>query len=330
MKLLSRSLLATALAAAWIAPVAAAERHFTFAYDQPTRSAFSAAADIFAARLAALSGGTMVIDQYPGGQLGQETQLLQKVRTGDVDFTVTSTANAATLSPQAGVLSLHYVFRSEAHIGHAVADKACVGAVRGLFDTTVQGTHAIAVLALGLRNVYGKKEIHNVADMRGLKIRVQATPTEDAIFPAYGAQTTHMDLGNVYTSLQTGVIDMSENVISVYRAFKHYETAPVMSLTEHEANLSILWVSDKVLNSLTDQQKKWVQQAADDTAREQPQKAFDLEHESVTALTRLGVKFVRDVDKAGFIAIAEPVQDKQAAELGPQAVSILKICRAAQ
>jgi len=310
-------------------PVLAAEgRHFTFGYDQPLHSAFSAAADIFGAHLAELSGGTMIVDQYPGGQLGQETQLLQKIRTGDVDFTVTSTANAATLSPQAGVLSLHYVFRSEDHVRHAVSDPGCVGSIRGLFDTTVQGTHAIAVLALGLRNLYGKKEIHTVADLKGLRVRVQATPTEDTIFPAYGAQTVHMDLGNVYTSLQTGVIDMSENVISVYRAFKHYETAPVMSVTEHEANLSVLWVSDKVLQSLSEQQRKWVQTAADATAREQPEKAFALEHDSVAALIKLGIKFV-PVDKSGFIAIAEPIQDKQAQDLGPQAVGILKVCRAA-
>src|ERR1035437_10639688 len=72
--------------------------------------------------------------------------------------------------------------------------------------------------------------------MKGLKVRVQATPTEDTMFPAYGAQIVHMPFGSVYTSLQTGVVDVAENGVNVYLANKHYEVAPVLSMTEHEAN----------------------------------------------------------------------------------------------
>ena len=81
----------------------AAERHFSFAYDQPHTTAYGYAADVFGAKLKELSKGEMIIDQFPGAQLGQEPQVLQKLRTGDVDFAITSTANAATVSPEAGV-----------------------------------------------------------------------------------------------------------------------------------------------------------------------------------------------------------------------------------
>ena len=74
--------------------------------------------------------------------------------------------------------------------------------------------------------MYTKKEIHNVGDMKGLKVRVQATATEDTMFPAYGAQTVHMPFGSVYTSLQTGVVDVAENGVNVYLVNKHYEVAP--------------------------------------------------------------------------------------------------------
>jgi TRAP-type transport system periplasmic protein len=93
---------------------------------------------------------------------------------------------------------------------------------------------------------------------------VQATVTEDALFPAYGAQVVHMPFGEVYTSLQTGVVDMAENGINNYLINKHYEPAPVLSLTEHEANNATLFVSDKVWSSLSDEQKSWVQAAADE------------------------------------------------------------------
>jgi len=137
----------------------------------------------------------------------------------------------------------------------------------------------------------------------------------------------HMPFGSVYTSLQTGVMEFAENGINVYQANKHYEVAPVMSLTEHEANNSVIWVSDKVWNSLTDEQKGWVQQAADDTALHQPAQAMMLEHRSLAALQKLGVKFVTDVDKSGFIAIASKQQDQIAAGLGPHAVKILALIR---
>ena len=91
-----------------------------------------------------------------------------------------------------------------------------------------------------------------VADLKGVKMRVQATVTEDTLFPAYGAQVVHMPFGEVYTSLQTGVVDMAENGINNYLVNKHYEPAPVLSLTEHEANNAVLFVSDKVWSSLTD------------------------------------------------------------------------------
>src|SRR6476646_11505675 len=110
--------------------------------------------------------------------------------------------------------------------------------------------------------MYGKKEIRNVEDLKGLKVRVQATATEDAMFPAYGAQTVHRPFGSVYTSLQTGVMDVAENSINVYLVNKHYEVAPVLNLTEHEANNALVFVSDKLWQSLSAEQKQRVLTAA--------------------------------------------------------------------
>ena len=110
-----------------------------------------------------------------------------------------------------------------------------------------------------------------------MKIRVQATKTEDTHFPAYGTQTVHMPFGEVYTSLQTGVVNAAENGINVYMANKHYEVAPILSITEHEANNNCIWVSEKTWNSLSDQEKGWVQAAADEVAKNEPARALKLE-----------------------------------------------------
>jgi tripartite ATP-independent transporter DctP family solute receptor len=297
-------------------------KHYRFAYDQPKTTGYGVAGDLFANKLKELSNGSILIDQYPGAQLGQEPQVLQLVKAGDVEFCISSSANAATLSPQAGVMSLHYLFRSEDHLVKALSDPKVSEAVRSMIEDTVQGAHVIGVLTLGLRSMYSKRPIDKVEDMKGLKVRVQATATEDLMFPVYGAQTVHMPFGSVYTSLQTGVVDVAENGVNVYLANKHYEVAPVLSMTEHEANNNLIWISDKLWKSLSDEQKKWVQAAADEVNMKEPTLALDLEHQSANKLKAIGVTIVEKVDKSGFQKLADPYLDKLAGELGPHASKI--------
>jgi TRAP-type transport system periplasmic protein len=310
-----------------IAARADSARHFSFAYDQPHSTGYGVAADIFNGKLTEMSHGSMMIDQFPGAQLGQEPQMLQKIRTGDIDFMISSTANAATVAPESGVLSIHYLFHSEDQLIKAIADPRLIAAVREMFDASVKDGHVLALATLGLRDLYGKRPVASVGDLKGFKVRVQATPTEDTLFPAYGTQAVHMPFGSVYTSLQTGVVDFAENGVNVYDSNKHYEVAPVLSMTEHEANNSVIWISDKLWASLTDEQKNWVQAAAVEVGSKQPAQAVALEHKSLAKLQKLGVKVVANVDKASFIKIAEPLQDKLAKDLGPHAEKILQVCR---
>jgi TRAP-type C4-dicarboxylate transport system substrate-binding protein len=226
------------------------------------------------------------------------------------------------------VFSIHFVFRSEDHLKKALTDPGVAAAFKEMINSKVQGAHTLALGTMGFRDMYGKREIHGLDDIKNVKVRVQATATEDTMFPAYGAQTVHMPFGDVYTALQTGVVDMAENGINVYQSNKHYEVAPIMSLTEHEANNNVIWVSDKVWNSLNDEQKGWVQGAADEVAKTMPEKALGLEHDSMVKLEKMGIKFVKGVDKAGFIKDAEPIQDKLALQLGPGAVKVLQLVRA--
>src|SRR3979409_335600 len=152
-------------------------KHYRFAYDQPKTTGYGILGDIFSDKLKELSKGTMLIDQYPGAQLGQEPQVLQLVKSGDVEFCISSSANAATLSPQAGVMSMHFLFRSETHLVKAIADPEVSKAVKAIIAETVQGARVIALSTLGLRSMYSKREIKNVGDMKGLKGRVQARTT---------------------------------------------------------------------------------------------------------------------------------------------------------
>jgi tripartite ATP-independent transporter DctP family solute receptor len=326
-RFIGAALAATAIVFAASAGAQEAKR-YRFAYDQPRNTGYSVAGDLFADKLKELSKGTMLIDQYPGAQLGQEPQLLQLVKAGDIDFAIISSANTATISPQAGVMSLHFLFRDENHVIKGLADPKVFEALKTMIDETTQGLHVIATGSQGVRHMYSKKEIRNVGDIKGLKIRVQATATEDTMFPAYSAQTVHMPFGSVYTSLQTGVVEVAENSINVYLVNKHYEVAPVLNLTEHEANNALVFISDKLWQSLSAEQKQWVLKAGDEISQKEPGKAFELEKTAAAKLKSIWVKIVTDVDKKSFTTIADPYLDKLAKELGPHAEKIKNLIRA--
>jgi TRAP-type transport system periplasmic protein len=123
------------------------------------------------------------------------------------------------------------------------------------------------------------------------------------------------------------VVNIAENGVNVYLANKHYEVAPVLSMTEHEANNNCIWVSQKTWDSLTPEQQKWVQAAADEVAQKEPAMALKLEKDSADKLRTMGVKVVENVDKTAFMKAAAPIQDQLAAELGPHAVKLLQLVR---
>ncbi|QQO19988.1 TRAP transporter substrate-binding protein [Bradyrhizobium diazoefficiens] len=323
----SATILAGVMAFA-MATSASAQKKYTFGYDQPHSTAYGVAGDMFNAKLMELSKGTMGIDQFPGAQLGQEPVMLQKIRTGDIDFIITSTANAASVAPQAGIFSEHFIFRDKGHLSRVLADQAVTKEFKAMIADSVKGAHVLALMTMGLRNMYSKFPINSVADVKGKKIRVQATMTEDTFMPAYGLQPVHMPFGEVYTSLQTGVVDIAENGVNVYMANKHYEVAPILNITEHEANNNCIWVSDKVWNSLSDEQKAWVEAAAAEVSQREPALALKLEEESAAKLKKLGVAVNEKVNKDGFMDDAKPIQDSISKQLGPHAVKLLELVRA--
>ena len=174
---------------------AAQNRQFSFAYDQPKGSGYDAGADMFNNKLMELSKGTLSINKYPGAQLGTEAQTMQKVQTGDIDFVFLSTANASTAQPESGVFSIHFIFTGENHAMKVLGDPKVIAAMRDLYAAKITGAHMVGLGSQGLRHIYGKKPVQKVADLAGIKMRVQATVTEDATFPAYGAQVVHMPFG---------------------------------------------------------------------------------------------------------------------------------------
>jgi len=306
---------------------AAPTRQFTFGYDQPHDTAYGFMADRFDEKLRQLSGGTLAIRQFPTAALGQEPEMAQKIRTGDIDFAINATANTATIVPAAGVFSLHFIFRDEKHLLAVVTDRTINAYFKKMILDNTTGARSLGLMTLGFRNMYAKFAVSGAGDMAGKKVRVQATKTEDAFFTAYHAIPIHMPFGQVYTSLQTGLVQIAENGNDIYLKNKHYEAAPVLSKTQHEANNNQLWMSQKTYDGLTEQQRKWVEDAAAYALPRAAAKALEYDAAAVKTLQGVGVKFNERVDKQSFVALASPLQDPQAQDLGPYAVQLLKFVR---
>lgn len=299
-----------------------------FAYEGPRGTAQSLAANLFQKTLEKNSNGKMTISQYPGAQLGAEPTLLRKIVAGDIDMIISSTANASQIAPQSGVLSLHYLFSSFNQVEKALKDEKLRELYIAMAKDAESGAQPLSLFTLPMRNFFdAKRKIHDVHDLKDRKIRVQATHTEDVFFKAYGAVPVHMPFTQVYTALQTGVIDMAENAVTYYASFKLYEVAPVVSMSQHEGNFQVLWISSKAWKKLSDQQQEWIKSAAVTVSDQQPAEAAQLLTKMQKKLEKMGVLFYNHVDKQSFIKIAKPLQSKLAKQLGSHAEDILERIR---
>ena len=306
---------------------AAEVRTFSFGFDQPMDTVYGFTGTEFKNKIEELSKGAFKVNLYPGAQLGSETEMAQKVRTGDMDFAINSTANAAAVSPQSGIFSLEYLYPTNEVCVKSVGDPKTNDIFRKMIKETVSGAFSMGLMTWGLRHMYSKDPINSVADVKGKKFRVPATKTEDAFMTAYGAVPVHMPFGQVYTSLQTGVVQIAENGINVYNANKHYEVAPVLSLTGHEANNYNLLVSDKTWASLNKAQQGWVHSAFEHVQPIAPPHSLNDDKVALAKLKGLGIKVVENVDKESFIKIARPVIEEQVKLLGPYAQQLYERVR---
>ncbi len=187
--------------------------------------------------------------------------MLQKMRAGDIDFVnhVDRERVDACAAGRRAVAALH-VPRPGASDEGAGRPAIDAGSYATWSRTTVQGAMCSACSRMGMRNMYSKKEVKSVEDIKGLRRSACRRPRPRTHCSRRMARRRcTCRSANVYTSLQTGVVNVAENGVNVYLANKHYEVAPVLSMTEHEANNNCIWVSDKTWNSLTPEQQGWVQ-----------------------------------------------------------------------
>lgn len=258
----------------------------------------------FQKALAKKSGGKLTIKIFSDGQLGSEREVLELLQIGTVAITKVSAATLANFVPEYQVLGVPYLFRDKAHltkvlegeIGKSILEKGSKFWLRGLcyYDA-------------GSRNFYTKtKAVRTPDDLKNMKIRVMNNRMSIDMVNALGGSATPMALGELYTALQQGVVDGAENNLPSFVSTQHYEVCKYLTMDEHSAVPDVLIVSTKYWNKLSEQEKAWLQEAADESSQAQKIYWQEADEASMKIAKEYGVEVIYP-DKSLFAAQSKTV-----------------------
>ncbi len=252
-----------------------------------------------------ISQGELSIEIYPSGQLGSEQQCVELLQIGSLAITKVSAAVMESFTEDFKVLGLPYVFRSKEHsfkvLDGAIGDEL-------LLSTEPFWIRGLCFYDAGSRSFYTiDTPINHPDDLKGLKIRVMKSITAMEMVKAQGGSPTPISWGELYTALQSGVVDGAENNPPSFYTSHHYEVCKYYSLNEHTMVPDVLIISEKVWKKLSEQERKWLQQAADESVPVQRKLWAESEKESLEIVEEAGVSIIYP-DK-------EPFSDKVTALL---------------
>ncbi len=244
----------------------------------------------FQSVLAQKSDGTLTVKIFPDAQLGSEREVLELLQIGSVAATKVSAATLSNFVPEYHLLGVPYLFRDKQHqfdilegpIGKSILEKGSKFWLRGLcyYDA-------------GSRSFYtSEKAIRTPDDLKGLKIRVMNNQMSINMVNSMGGSATPMAYGELYTAIQQGVVDGAENNPPSFVSSNHYEISKYYTLDQHSSVPDVLLIGTKYWNKLSEQEKIWVQDAADESS--QAQKVFWNEsvEESMKTAKEAGVEII--------------------------------------
>ncbi len=271
--------------------------------DYPTVMAVKFISDILKQK----TGGKDTIKVYTMSQLGSEKDTIEQTKIGALDFVRINVAPMNNICPETMVPTMPFLFRSKEHMRKVldgpVGDeilKAC----------EKQGFIGLAFYDSGSRSLYTvKKPVKTLADVKGMKIRVQQSDLWVALLQAMGANATPMPYGEVYTALKTGLVDGAENNWPSYDTSKHFEVAKFYAITEHSMAPEMLLMSKKVWDGLPANEQKILRDAAKESVPYM-RKLWDEKELKSRELVEKGGAQIVEVNKKSFSDAMKPVYDK--------------------
>ncbi|MEX2371105.1 MAG: TRAP transporter substrate-binding protein [Bacteroidales bacterium] len=237
-----------------------------------------------------ISDGKLVIETYPSGQLGSEQQCVELLQIGSLAITKVSSAVMESFTEEYKVLGVPYLFKSKEHAFNVL--EGPIGEEL-LLSTEPFWIRGLCFYDAGARSFYTiDKPVHHPDDLAGLKIRVMQSMTAMENVKAQGGSPTPISWGELYTALQSGVVDGAENNPPSFYTSHHYEVCKYYSLNEHTMVPDVLIISKKIWDDLSAREKEWLQQAVDKSVIKQRELWAASVKESLREVEKAGVTII--------------------------------------
>jgi len=260
------------------------------------------------AQLKEQTKGRLGVRAYPNGTLGSEKDTIEQLKIGGLDMMRINAAPLNNVVPETIVPCLPFVFRSKEHM-RATLDGPVGDAILAAMEA--QGMVGLAFYDSGARSVYtARKPVKTLADLKGMKIRVQQSDLFVAMVEALGANPTPMPYGEVYTGLKTGIVDAAENNFPSYESSRHFEAAKYYVMTEHSMAPEVLVFSKKIWDALPEEDRKLIRKAAKDSVPVMRKLWDEREAKSQAIAEKAGSQIVPLENKKDFIDAMAPVYAK--------------------
>lgn len=253
------------------------------------------------------TGGAYRLELYPDATLGAQEATIEQVQSGTIDLAVVAGSLLENFNPDFAVVNLPYMYSSPEHQMSALNDEDIVGDLYGTLDA--QNIHVLAAYHGGVRNVYTDEPVETPADLAGKKIRVIGSDTNVKMMELMRGIGTPMAQDEVYTAIQSGVIDGGENNELIYSSLSHDEIAPYYSRTNHLMMPDYLIVSPALWNSLDDDIRDIFEDLVEKSIDTQLAAFDSAVEDAIAAAEEAGATFV-DVDAEVFREAVLPLHDE--------------------
>lgn len=293
-----------------------------FAHPVPESDPQHVMAEFFADELAKRTDGAITVQIFPNGQLGNDAQMIDGVRSGIIDISMVGLNNLTGLMPDAGAIELPFMFPSR-EAAYKVLDGAPGETIAAEFEQN--GLKSLGYPENGYRNMTNNRgPIVEPADVEGLQMRVNNSKALNDMFLALGAAPQQLPVAELYTALETGVVDSQDHPIAVTLSFKFYEVQEYLSLTQHAYAALALFMNLDKFEGLPPEQQQIVLDTAKDAVAMQRELSTANEEERIAELEANGMKVNRDVDATAFQEATRPVWDNFVAENGDTMVTAIQ------
>jgi|TARA_B110000503_G_C7163368_1_gene420731 tripartite ATP-independent transporter DctP family solute receptor len=312
--------IASAIALSSSAAIAATT--LKFAHAAPESDLQQTMAQFFKKEVEARSDGEIKVNIFPQGQLGNDKQMIDGTRSGVLDISMVGLNNYSGLLPESSAFTLPFMFPTRDSAYKVLDGKVGQGVLEDMEDFGIKG---LGYPENGYRNMTNNvAPIRVPADVKGLQMRVNGSKALSDMFSELGASPQQIPVAELYTALETGVVDAQDHPIGVTLSFKFYEVQKYLSMTQHAYSPLVVTMNLKKFKNLSRAERKIIMEVSAEAVAMQRELSIAKEDKMIADLEAYGMKVNTDVDGAAFQAAVAPVWAAFIAEYGDDMINKIK------